>query len=76
MNIFSKTKYYSFDEIAEICQSNHLVTIDCLKDENMVSIEDWDEEGECLGGECLFEFDRIFEDTFVLRWSIFTDNHS
>ena len=69
MNIFSKTKKYSFNEIANICRVNSLTTVDCLKDENMVSVEGWDEKEECLGGECLFEFDRIFENKFLLRWS-------
>ena len=53
----------------DICCINSLTTVDCLKDENMVSVEEFiDDE---LGGECLFEFDRISENNFSLRWSIF-----
>ncbi len=43
-----------------------MTTIDCLKDENMVSVEEY-ENGE-LGGECLFEFHRIKNDIFKLTW--------
>lgn len=71
MNIFSKTKNYSFNEIANICRANSLTTVDCLKDENIVSVEGWDKKEKCLGGECLFEFDRISESKFLLRWSKF-----
>lgn len=69
MNIFIKNKPYSFNEIIDICDKNNLVTIDCLKDENMVSVEEWDPIEECLVGECLFEFYRLKEDVFILRWS-------
>ena len=70
-HIFTKNKIYSFDKISDICEKNSLTTIDCLKDEDMVSVEEWDEEEQCLGGECLFEFDRVKEDKFLLRWSDF-----
>ncbi len=66
MNIFSKNKIYSFHSITEICDKNALITVDCLKDENMVSIEKyWDGE---LGGDCLFEFHQIKDDKFKLAW--------
>ena len=48
MGIFVKNKKYSFDDIVEICDKNGLTTVDCLKDENMVSVEEY-EDGE-LGG--------------------------
>lgn len=67
MNIFAKNKIYLFDEISDICIENSLTTVDCLKDENMVSVEKF-VDGE-LGGECLFEFNRIKESCFMLRWS-------
>jgi len=66
MSIFSKNKKYSFDNIVDICEKNGLATVDCLKEENMVSVEEY-ENGE-LGGECLFEFHRISEDIFKLTW--------
>jgi len=66
MVIFTKNKRYSFDDIADICEKNGLTTVDCLKEENMVSVEEY-ENGE-LGGECLFEFHRISEDLFKLTW--------
>ncbi len=68
-NIFYKNKIYSEDEINQIAATNNLTTIDCLKDENMISLEEF-KNGE-LGGECLFEFDRIKEDVFLMQWSEF-----
>ena len=65
MEIFSKNKKYFFDDIAKICDKNGLITIDCLKDENMISVE------ECNGGElgdCIFEFKRIGDNLFKLTW--------
>lgn len=73
MNIFEENKIYSFGEIVDICNVNSLTTVDCLKDENMISVEGWDDKEKCLVGECLFEFNRIKEDRFSLRWSIFAD---
>ena len=70
-NLFTKNKIYSFDEILDICEKNSLTTVDCLKDENMVSVEEFiDNE---LGGECLFEFNQIKDEKFKLRWSNFDD---
>lgn len=66
MGIFVKNKKYSFEDIAEICDKNNLTTVDCLKDENMVSVEEF-KNGE-LGGECLFEFYQIKNDVFKLTW--------
>ena len=68
-NIFCQNKIYSENEINEIAVANGLIIVDCLKDENMISLEELiDEE---LGGECLFEFDKIKEDGFLMRWSEF-----
>lgn len=66
--IFCKNKIYSENEINEIAVANGLATVDCLKDENMISIEKWN-NGK--GEDCLFEFDRIKEDNFLMRWSEF-----
>ena len=73
MNIFSKNKAYCFQEIVDICDRNNLTTVDCLKDENMISIEEYDKETKELGGGCLFEFDRKGEDKFLLKWSEFNN---
>jgi hypothetical protein len=61
MTIFSKNKNYSLQEIITICNKNGLIIIDCLKDENMMSVE-------VEGADCLFEFSRICDDTFKLTW--------
>ena len=66
-NIFFKNKIYSENKINKIANMNNLATVDCLKDENMISLEELI-DGE-LGGECLFEFDRISENKFLMRWS-------
>ncbi|MBL7156403.1 MAG: hypothetical protein ISS87_02315 [Candidatus Pacebacteria bacterium] len=62
MNIFIKNKNYSLQEIINICDKNGLITVDCLKDENMISVEE-------KGVDCLYEFHRISEDMFKLTYS-------
>lgn len=49
------------DEIIKICDENKMITVDCLKDENMISVE-------FESQECLFEFMRIDDDVFELTW--------
>ncbi|TRZ64624.1 MAG: hypothetical protein D4Q79_01160 [Spirochaetia bacterium] len=61
MRIFVKDKNYSFQEIINICDKNDLITVDCLKDENMISVEK-------EGVDCIFEFIKIHEDVFKLTW--------
>ena len=65
MAIFTKGKNYSLQEIIEICNKNKLITVDCLKDENMISVEE-------EGADCLFEFLRIDDDIFKLSWQEIT----
>ena len=65
MKIFLRNKKYSFSDITEICDKNDLVTVDCLKDENMISVEEYN-DGEL--GDCIFEFKRIKNDLFKLTW--------
>lgn len=62
MRIFSKKRRYSFSEIVDICNQNGLITVDCLKDENMISIEK-------EGADCLFEFHKVDDDLFKLTWA-------
>lgn len=73
MGTFANNKIYSFDEITKICNENSLTTVDCLKDESMISVEGWDSKEKSLGGECLFEFKQVGKDKFLLSWSIFAD---
>lgn len=61
MEIFTKDKIYSLQEVIDICDKNRLVTVDCLKDENMISVEEKD-------ADCIFEFSRIDDDAFKLTW--------
>ena len=61
MQIFTKTKNYSLPEIISICDKNGLITVDCLKDEDMISVEK-------EGADALFEFHKIGEDLFELTW--------
>lgn len=65
MSIFIKRKTYSFSEIVDICEKNDLMTVDCLKDENMISIEAWN-NGDM--GDCIWEFNQIREDIFQLKY--------
>ena len=62
VQIFSKNKEYSLPEIISICDQNGLITVDCLKDENMISVEK-------EGADCLFEFHQISDDFFKLTWT-------
>lgn len=62
MFIFTKPKNYSLREIIDICDKNGLTTVDCLKDENMISVEK-------EGADALFEFMKIGEDLFKLTWA-------
>ena len=59
MKIFTKDKSYSLPEIINICDKNGLITVDCLKDENMISVEK-------EGADAIFEFYKIGEDLFKL----------
>ncbi len=61
MSIFSKNKNYSLREIIDICDKNDLITVDCLKDKNMISVEK-------EGVDCIFEFSKISDDLFKLTW--------
>ncbi len=62
MKIFTKNKIYSLPKIIDICDQNGLITVDCLKDENMISVEK-------EGADCLFEFHKIDDDLFKLTWA-------
>jgi len=63
MELFTKFKNYSLSEITNVCEKNNLIIVDCLKDENMISIEEYN-NGEL--GDCIFEFIRIKNDLFKL----------
>ena len=66
MGIFTKNKEYSFNGIVDICEKNGLTTVDCLKDENMVSVEEYN-DGDL--GDCIWEFKRIGDDLFKLSYT-------
>lgn len=65
MNIFTKNKNYLIQEIIDICNEHKLITVDCLKDENMISIEEYN-DGEL--GDCIYEFRRINDNMFRLKY--------
>ena len=66
LNCFVKNQIYSLSDIIEICNQNNLTTIDQLKDDSTIGIEEFiDDE---LGGVCLFEFERVGNDLFNLTW--------
>lgn len=61
MDMFTKYRNYTLQEIIGICDENKLITVDCLKDENMISVEK-------EGADALFEFHKTGEDLFKLTW--------
>jgi len=61
MGIFTKDRNYSLPEIIDTCDKNGLITVDCLKDEDIISVEK-------EGADALFEFHKIGEDLFKLTW--------
>lgn len=63
MDLFSENKVYFLQEIIDICNKNDLIVVDCLKDENIISIEKYN-DGEL--GDCIYEFRKIKEDLFKL----------
>ena len=65
MDIFIKDKTYLLDEIISICNENALITVDCLKDEKMISIEKYN-NGEL--GDCIFELKQSKDSLFRLIW--------
>ena len=60
--IFSKNRVYSEMEIIDIASANGMITVDCLKDDNLISIE-------FEGADSLFELTRKRDDEFILTWS-------
>ena len=65
MEIFTKNKNYSFPKIIDTCNKNGLITVDCLKDENMISIEKYN-DGEL--GDSIYEFKKSKNGLFKLTW--------
>jgi hypothetical protein len=64
--LFTVNKFYTLEDINTISITNDLATVDCLKDEQMISIEAWN-QGD--GSDCLYEFHLISPNAFQLRWS-------
>ena len=62
MTIFKKNKGYKFKQIIDICNKNGLDVVDCLQDDNKISVEKEED------GDCLFEFTGIGDDLFKLTW--------
>ena len=67
MGIFTKNKNYSLPEIINVCDKNDLITVDCLKDDNQITIEP-------EKGDTIYEFTRLADkNKFTLTWSEFDD---
>lgn len=65
MKIFTKKKNYTFEEIGDICDKNGLTTVDCLKEENMVSVEEYN-DGDL--GDCIWELKQVGDGLFKLSY--------
>lgn len=53
-------------EIIDVCNKNKLITVDCLKEENMISVEEYN-NGEL--GDCIYEFRQLKNNLLQLTWS-------
>lgn len=58
-------KKYKLKQIINFCNKHNLITVDCLKEENLISVEEYN-NGEL--GDCIFEFKRIKDNLFKLIW--------
>lgn len=64
---FQKRKIYSEEEINKIARENNMITVDCLKDDNQITIEP-------EKGDTIYEFTRLADkNKFTLTWSEFDD---
>lgn len=64
--IFQKRKIYSEEEINRLSAKNNMITVDCLKDDNQITVE-------VEGVDPVYEFTCLGNDKFVLTWSEFDD---
>jgi len=60
-NHFKFNKIYSEGEISEIARENNMITVDCLKDDNQITIEP-------EGGDTVYEFTLFENGKFKLTW--------
>jgi len=60
-NHFEFNKIYSEGEISEISRENNMITVDCLKDDNQITIEP-------EGGDTVYEFTLFENGKFKLTW--------
>lgn len=65
--IFNSKRIYIENEIYEIALNHGLTGVDCLKEDNTITVEELI-DGQ-LAGECLFEFTRINATKFNLTWT-------
>ena len=60
-NLFTKDKIYTEEELNKIASANSMITVNCLKEDNQITLEF---EGE----ENLFELTRAKDNGFILTW--------
>ena len=60
-NLLKINKIYTEDEIIEIARENNMITVDCLKDDNQITIEP-------EGGDKVYEFTLLKSGKFKLTW--------
>ena len=60
-NHFELNKVYTEEEIIKISAENNMVTVDCLKDDNQITVE-------FEGGDALYEFTLLKNGKFKLTW--------
>jgi len=66
--IFQKGKTYLEREINKLSVKNNMITVDCLKDDNQITVE-------FERGDTVFEFTRLGnKDKFILTWSKFDED--
>ena len=66
--IFQRGKIYSERGIGRLSVENNMIPVDCLKEDNQITVE-------FEGMDAIYEFTRVSdeEDKFILTWSKFDE---
>lgn len=69
-NHFEIGKIYIENEINEICKKNHFYTTDCVKDDNQITVSEFEDT------DPIYEFTLLKDEKFKLTWKEKNDNNT